>query len=61
MQNAFCGNLLGILLDAPGMSAYYGTWAALAKDWFCRRFGTVWAKKLPAFSASFRQNSNSVP
>jgi len=31
MQNAFCGNPLGILLDAPGMSAYYGTWAALAK------------------------------
>src|SRR5206468_2999017 len=29
--------------------------------WFCRRFGTVWAKKLPAFSASLRQNSNSVP
>lgn len=31
MQNAFCGNPFGILLDAPGMSAYYGTWAALAK------------------------------
>jgi hypothetical protein len=25
MQNAFCGNPFGILLDAPGMSAYYGT------------------------------------
>jgi porin len=31
MQNAFCGNPFGILLNAPGMSAYYGTWAALAK------------------------------
>jgi len=31
MQNAFCGNPFGILLDAPSMSAYYGTWAALAK------------------------------
>jgi porin len=31
MQNAFCGNPFGILLDAPGMSAYYGTWAALVK------------------------------
>ncbi len=31
MQNAFCGNPFGILLDAPGMSAYYGTWAALGK------------------------------
>lgn len=30
MQNAFCGNPFGILLDAPGMSAYHGTWAALA-------------------------------
>ena len=31
MQNAFCGNPFGIILDAPGMSAYYGTWAALGK------------------------------
>ena len=31
MQNAFCGNPFGILLDSPGMSAYYGTWAALVK------------------------------
>lgn len=31
MSNAFCGNPFGILLDAPGMSAYYGTWAALGK------------------------------
>jgi len=31
MQNAFCGNPFGIILDAPGMSAYYGTWAALVK------------------------------
>jgi hypothetical protein len=31
MQNAFCGNPFGIILSAPGMSAYYGTWAALAK------------------------------
>ena len=31
MSNAFCGNPFGILLDAPGMSAYYGTWAALVK------------------------------
>ena len=31
MQNAFCGNPFGILLDAPGMSAYYGTWAAVTK------------------------------
>lgn len=31
MQNAFCGNPFGILLNAPGMSAYYGTWAAMAK------------------------------
>jgi porin len=31
MSNAFCGNPVGILLDAPGMSAYYGTWAALGK------------------------------
>ena len=31
MQNAFCGNPFGIILNAPGMSAYYGTWAALGK------------------------------
>ena len=31
MQNAFCGNPFGIILSAPGMSAYYGTWAALGK------------------------------
>ncbi len=31
MQNAFCGNPFGILLNAPGMSAYYGAWAALGK------------------------------
>ena len=31
MQNAFCGNPFGILLDTQGMSAYYGTWAALVK------------------------------
>jgi porin len=31
MQNAFCGNPFGILLDAPGMQAYTGTWGALAK------------------------------
>jgi porin len=31
MSNAFCGNPFGILLDAPGMTAYTGTWAALAK------------------------------
>jgi porin len=31
MSNAFCGNPFGILLDAPGMQAYTGTWAALAK------------------------------
>jgi porin len=31
VSNAFCGNPFGILLDAPGMTAYTGTWAALAK------------------------------
>src|SRR6185295_7960524 len=31
MQNAFCGNPFGIILNAPGMSAYYGTWAVLGK------------------------------
>jgi porin len=31
MSNAFCGNPFGILLDAPGMMAYTGTWAALGK------------------------------
>jgi porin len=31
MSNAFCGNPFGILLDAPGMTAYTGTWAALVK------------------------------
>lgn len=31
MSNAFCGNPFGIILSAPGMSAYYGTWAALGK------------------------------
>jgi porin len=31
MSNAFCGNPFGILLDAPGMQAYTGTGAALAK------------------------------
>jgi porin len=31
MSNAFCGNPFGILLDAPGMQAYTGTWGALAK------------------------------
>src|ERR1700751_3103109 len=31
MSNAFCGNPFGILLDAPGMTAYTGTWAVLGK------------------------------
>jgi porin len=31
MSNAFCGNPFGIFLDAPGMTAYTGTWAALGK------------------------------
>jgi porin len=31
MSNAFCGNPFGILLDAPGMTAYTGTWAARVK------------------------------
>jgi porin len=31
MSNAFCGNPFGILLDAPGITAYTGTWAALVK------------------------------
>jgi len=31
MSNAFCGNPFGILLDAPGMQAYSGTWAVLGK------------------------------
>lgn len=31
MSNAFCGNPFGILLDAPSMQAYTGTWAALGK------------------------------
>ena len=31
ISNAFCGNPFGILLDAPGMMAYTGTWAALGK------------------------------
>jgi porin len=31
ISNAFCGNPFGILLDAPGITAYTGTWAALAK------------------------------
>jgi porin len=31
MSNTFCGNPFGILLDAPGMTAYTGTWAALGK------------------------------
>lgn len=31
MSNAFCGNPFGILLNTQGMSAYYGTWAALVK------------------------------
>lgn len=31
MSNAFCGNPFGILLDAPGMQAYTGTWGALGK------------------------------
>jgi porin len=31
MSNAFCGNPFGIFLDAPGMTAYTGTWAALVK------------------------------
>jgi porin len=31
MSNAFCGNPFGILLDAPGMQAYTGTWGTLAK------------------------------
>ncbi|HWY14667.1 MAG TPA: carbohydrate porin [Rhizomicrobium sp.] len=31
VSNAFCGNPFGILLDAPGMTAYTGTWAALVK------------------------------
>ena len=31
MSNAFCGSPFGILLDSPGVMAYTGTWAALAK------------------------------
>jgi len=31
VSNAFCGNPFGILLVAPGMTAYTGTWAALVK------------------------------
>jgi porin len=31
MSNTFCGNPFGILLDAPGMQAYLGTWGALGK------------------------------
>ena len=31
MSNAFCGNPFGIFLDAPGITAYTGTWAALVK------------------------------
>jgi porin len=31
VSNAFCGNPFGILLDAPGISAYTGAWGALAK------------------------------
>ena len=31
MSNAFCGSPFGILLDAPGVMAYTGTWAALGK------------------------------
>ena len=31
MSNVFCGNPFGILLDAPGMQAYTGTWGALGK------------------------------
>jgi hypothetical protein len=27
VSNAFCGNPFGILLDAPSMTAYTGTWA----------------------------------
>lgn len=37
MSNAFCGNPFGILLDAPGMQAYTGTWAALGKVMPTRR------------------------
>lgn len=31
VSNAFCGNPFGILLDAPGISAYSGAWGALLK------------------------------
>lgn len=31
VSNAFCGNPFGILIDAPGISAYTGAWGALAK------------------------------
>jgi porin len=31
VSNAFCGSPFGILLDAPGIMAYTGTWAALGK------------------------------
>src|ERR1700757_3282878 len=31
MSNTFCGSPFGILLDAPGMQAYLGTWGALGK------------------------------
>jgi porin len=31
MSNAFCGSPFGFLLDAPGATAYTGTWAALVK------------------------------
>jgi porin len=31
VSNAFCGNPFAILLDAPGVSAYTGAWAALIK------------------------------
>lgn len=31
MSTAFCGNPFGIVLDAPGVTDYVGTWAALVK------------------------------
>lgn len=56
MSNAFCGSPFGILLDSPGVMAYTGTWAALAKVMPTRRSHVMAA--IYNGDAAMRENKN---
>lgn len=56
MSNAFCGSPFGILVDSPGVMAYTGTWAALAKVRPTRRSHVMTA--IYNGDPSMRENKN---